>query len=107
MSLPAIDNPECSAGTPATVNVRRVRVSTIPNQIDYTNVGQASAAIWPNDSLWIEFPQLQWINPAGSPGQLHYCLQANGDASPDDPSPGWGNFDLNDRHFAQRNIVFA
>jgi hypothetical protein len=107
MSLSEIDNPECSAGTPARVNVRRVRVSTIPNQIDYTNLGQTNVAIWPNNSLWVEFPSLQWINPAGSPGQLHYCLQANGDAAPDDPSPGWGNLDLNDPHFAQRNIVFA
>jgi hypothetical protein len=107
MSLTEIDNPECSAGAPATVNVRRVRVSTIPNQIDYTNIGQANAAIWPTKLLWVEFPSLQWINPAGSPGQLHYCLQANGDASPDDPSPGWGNLSLNDPHFAQRNIVFV
>lgn len=107
MSRPAIDNPECSAGTPATVNVRRVRVSTMPNMMDYAVVGKAKAAIWANDSLWVELPQLQWSNPAGSPGQIHYCLQANGDAYPDDPSPGWGNLDLNDRHFAQRNIVFA
>jgi hypothetical protein len=106
-TLTEIDNPECSAGAAATVSMRRVRVSTIPNQIDYTNVGQASVAIWQNSPLWVEFPQLQWINPAGSPGQIHYCLQANGDASPDDPSPGWGNINLNDPHFAQRNIAFA
>jgi hypothetical protein len=107
MSLTEIDNSECLASAPASVNLRRVRVSTIPNQIDYTNMGQANAVIWPNHSLWIEFPSLQWINPAGSPGQIHFCLQANGDASPDDPSPGWSSLNLNDRHFAQRNIIFT
>jgi hypothetical protein len=108
MSEPAIDNPECASTQAATVNVRRVKVTTIPNQIDYTNIGQASAAIWPNQSLWIEFPQLPWVNPTGStPGQAHYCIQAMGDASPSDPAPGWPSLNLSDRHFAQRNIVFA
>lgn len=108
MSLPAIDNPECASNQAATVNVRRVRVTTNPNQIDYTNIGQAAVGVWPGHPIWVEFPKLQWVNPSGStPGQAHYCLQAMGDASPGDPAPGWGNANLSDRHFAQRNIVFV
>ena len=108
MSIPAIDNPECASTQAATVNIRRVRVTTNPNQIDYTNIGQAAVAVWPAHPVWVEFPKLQWVNPSGStPGQVHYCLQAMGDASPNDPAPGWANANLSDRHFAQRNIVFA
>ncbi len=104
MSLTEIDNPECSIAYPTVVEVHRVRVTTNPNQIEYFPAGQASAAIWPRESLWVEFPQRVFTDPGG--GQVHYCLQAMGDARPDDPSPGWQSFDLNDRHFAQRNIVF-
>lgn len=106
MSVPAVDNLECLAGVPATVEVRRVRVSTMPNQTAIFPAGSASAAIWPGDSLWVEIPAQPFINPSPA-NQLHYCLQARGDAAPDDPAPAWANFDASARHFAQRNIAFA
>jgi len=91
-----------------TVYLRRFRVTTMPDPSDYTDLGQSS--VWPNagQSLWTEFPS-QPIIPAGStPGQVHYCLQAMGDASPSDlPAPTWAGLILTDRHFAQRNLVFA
>ena len=106
MNPTPIDNPECATGTPSTVDVRRVRVTTNPNQIDYQNTGLSSAVILPGQSLWVEFPSMVWINP-GNPGQVHYCLQAMGGAPPGDPAPGWANVNLGDRHYAQRNIAFA
>ena len=108
MSTTAIDNPECASVQAATVNVRRARVTTIPNQIDYTSMGQAAVAVWQGSPVWVEFPSLRWVDPSGStPGQVHFCLQAMGDASPGDPAPGWANVNLGDRHYAQRNIIFA
>ena len=107
-------DPIGSSGSPspvqtpaATVSIKRVRLSTMPDQTDYTDMGNASSAIAPGQSLWIEFPLTQWVNPASSTPGAHYCLEAMGDASPDDPEPGWNNFNWNDPHFAQRNIVFA
>lgn len=108
MSVAAIDNPECASVQAATVYVRRVRVTSNPNLIDYQEIGQAAVGVWPTHPVWVELPKVPWVNPSTTtPGQVHFCLQAMGDAAPNDPAPGWQNLSLGDRHFAQRNIVFA
>ena len=116
-SVPSvIDNPECLVGQAAEVYVRRNRISTIPNQTDYEKIGASKVAIPPGGAAWVEFPSLLWVNPTGAqnPGQLHYCIQAMGEAPPGDLAPGslpnapsWTGFTLSDRHFAQRNIAFV
>src|SRR5262245_46490290 len=56
----------------ASVYIQRVRLSTMPNQVDYTLMGNATSAIAPGQSLWIEFPPTPWVNPASSTPGAHY-----------------------------------
>jgi hypothetical protein len=108
MSTLEIDNPECLAAVPATVEVRRLKASTLPGggvSIDYTAVGTSSVAALPGQSIWVELVPAVFSDPGTG---AHYCLQAIGGAPPADPPPSWmAAFDLNDRHRAQKNIVFG
>lgn len=108
LSQSLIDNWECLSGPTATVSLRRVIVSTMPEVVDHEAIGQTYVALNPGDSIWVEFPPTLWTDPnqkLPNPSR-HYCLQVNADASPDDPSPGWSGLSLQDRHYSQRNIVF-
>ena len=111
-----VDDPECTAVTPTTVQVvvDRVKASTLPTaNLGVVAVGQASAGpLKVGDSQWVQVPNVMgWANQ----GEPHWCLLAqaftqdgttiprpwNGQATSPPPFP------IHDPNCAQRSIMIS
>jgi hypothetical protein len=111
-----VDDPDCTAVTPTTVQVvvDRVKASTLPSaNLGVVAVGQASAGpLKVGDSQWVQVPNVMgWANQ----GEPHWCLLAqaftqdgttiprpwNGQATSPPPFP------IQDPNCAQRSIMIS